>query len=77
MFLTSRLLHNPFIFVQQVDIAQLSERSKGTKWAWGAVDAWIDQGISGSRVLCLLADAGTGKSTISVAIWEEVKPKPN
>ncbi len=46
-------------------------------WAWGAVHDWIDQGISGSRVLCVLAGAGTGKSTISVAIWEKVNIETN
>ena len=68
--------HNPFIFVCSTG-RHFPTKHENTKWAWGAVDAWIDEGIGESRVLCVLAEAGTGKSTISVAIWEKVKIQPN
>ena len=67
--------HNPFIFA--LNRSTFPTKHENTKWAWGAVDAWIDEGIGESHVMCVLAEAGTCKSTISVAIWEKVKIQPN
>ena len=56
----------------QVDVAQLSRRSEGTQWDWKSVESWLDLGEGGGRALCVLAGAGTGKSTISAAILTKV-----
>ena len=37
------------------------------------MDAWLDaEGATAPRAMCVLAGAGTGKSTISAAIWAQV-----
>ena len=57
-----------------MDLAQLGRRSKGTCWRWQEVEAWLDDDSPGAtRCLCVLAGAGTGKSTISAAIWDKVR----
>ena len=56
----------------QVDVEQLSRRSEGTQWDWKAVESWLDLGDGGGKALCVLAGAGTGKSTISAAILTKV-----
>ncbi|GAX81308.1 hypothetical protein CEUSTIGMA_g8739.t1 [Chlamydomonas eustigma] len=59
----------------KVDLGQRGRRSAGTTWHWGDVETWLE-GFNGSgdmsRALCVLAGAGTGKSTISAAIWEQI-----
>ena len=67
-FLSSSLL-----LIRQVDVDQLSRRSKDTPWRWDEVEEWLDAaGTTGPRAMCVLAGAGTGKSTISAAIWAQV-----
>ncbi len=44
-------------------------RSKETKWKFHRVQKWINNPRAG-RALCILASAGTGKSTISAALCE-------
>ena len=54
----------------QVDLEQLQRRSKDTQWNFDHVKQWMEDETS--RVLCVLAGAGTGKSTISAALSEFV-----
>ena len=57
-----------------MDLAQLTKRSKGTQWNFKALEDWIDGDWSmGPRAMCVLAGAGTGKSTISAAVWNKVR----
>jgi hypothetical protein len=51
----------------KVDLEQLSRRSQGTEWDFSQVRAWLADPSQG-RALCLLAGAGTGKSTVSAAL---------
>ena len=61
------------MLIHQVDMDQLSRRSKDTPWRWDKVEEWLDAaGTAGPRAMCVLAGAGTGKSTISAAIWSQV-----
>ena len=60
-----QLLLTPLAY--SVDLKELKRRSEGTTWAFGAVKAWLDSDQTG-RALCIFADAGTGKSTISAAL---------
>eukprot|EP00798_Chlamydomonas_sp_ICE-L_P023218 gene23218-30439_t len=46
-----------------VDRKQLSMRSKGTKWRMERLEAWYKAGDT--RALCIMAVAGTGKSTLA------------
>ncbi|KAK3242230.1 hypothetical protein CYMTET_48071 [Cymbomonas tetramitiformis] len=43
------------------------QRSAGTAWEWGAVEAWLD---GPHRALGVLAGAGTGKSTICTMLMD-------
>ncbi|KAK3274320.1 hypothetical protein CYMTET_17495 [Cymbomonas tetramitiformis] len=45
------------------------QRSAGTTWEWGAVEAWLD---GPHRALCVLAGAGTGKSTICTMLMDHL-----
>ena len=65
------------MLAHQVDTDQLSRRSKGTPWRWDKVEAWLDAegGTTAPRTMCVLAGAGTGKSTISAAIWTQASGK--
>ena len=57
--------------VLQVDRDQLDRRSQGTQWNLTPVENWLmDEGAG--RALCVLADAGTGKSTISSALCNQL-----
>eukprot|EP00798_Chlamydomonas_sp_ICE-L_P021887 gene21887-28925_t len=62
------LLLNPLSY--RVDRQQLSQRSKDTLWSLQIVQQWVEAGSSGTRALCILAEAGIGKSTISDQICE-------
>ena len=50
---------------------QLLSRSKDTQWTFDPVSNWLADPSQG-RALCVLADAGTGKSTISAALCDKV-----
>jgi len=63
-----QLLLRPLSY--KVDRMRLAERSKGTQWTLGPVESWLSEGAS--RALCILGGAGTGKSSISDAICEQV-----
>ncbi len=52
-----------------MDQDQLISRSKETKWQFDTVREWMNDPQPG-RALCILASAGTGKSTISAALCE-------
>ncbi|KAG2444913.1 hypothetical protein HXX76_001649 [Chlamydomonas incerta] len=67
----------------RVDERRLLQRARGTRWDFNAVAAWLDAGPpraggaggggggggkGGARVLCVVAGAGEGKSTISAAL---------
>ncbi|PNH10193.1 WD repeat domain-containing protein [Tetrabaena socialis] len=54
----------------RVDLRRLTERARGTAWRFGPVHDWLDAGEGGARVLCVLAGAGEGKSTISAALCD-------
>jgi pantothenate kinase-related protein Tda10 len=59
----------------KVDLDQLSQRSLGTCWMFDPILSWLEAGVEigeAPRIICVLAGAGTGKSTISAAIWKEV-----
>ena len=57
----------------KVDLEQLERRSKGTVWTFQVLKDWINGDWSqGPRALCVLAGAGTGKSTIFTAILRQV-----
>ncbi|PNH07715.1 Vegetative incompatibility protein HET-E-1 [Tetrabaena socialis] len=60
-----QLLLEPLSY--RVDVQRLAERAAamGTQWAFDEVDAWL---ATSSRVLCITAGAGEGKSTISAAL---------
>ena len=68
----------------KVDLEQFGTRSRDTQWLFdqpGGVEQWLRQGQmnntsdSVSRAICILGGAGTGKSTITAAIWEKyLKP---
>ncbi|KAK3258922.1 hypothetical protein CYMTET_32056 [Cymbomonas tetramitiformis] len=45
------------------------QRSEGTSWEWGAVEAWLD---GPRRALGVLAGAGTGKSTICTMLMDHL-----
>ncbi|KAK3241653.1 hypothetical protein CYMTET_48601 [Cymbomonas tetramitiformis] len=45
------------------------QRSAGTAWEWGAVEAWLD---GPHRALGVLAGAGTGKSTICTMLMDHL-----
>ena len=55
----------------KVDLQQLGQRSSGTAWDWTAVKQWMDGDGKDSRALCVLAGAGTGKSSISAAMLDD------
>ncbi|KXZ53022.1 hypothetical protein GPECTOR_8g39 [Gonium pectorale] len=64
-----QLLLEPLSYA--VDMRRLTEQAAatGTVWEWGPVDAWLaGGGAGGSRVLCLAAGAGEGKSTAAAAL---------
>ncbi|GAX78217.1 hypothetical protein CEUSTIGMA_g5659.t1 [Chlamydomonas eustigma] len=69
-----QLMLNPLSY--KVDLDQLSQRSLGTYWIFEPVTSWLEgEGQlvgQAQRILCVLDGAGTGKSTISAAIWKEV-----
>lgn len=54
------------------DIARLIQRSRTDvdpgQWDLSRVTDWMDLGPEGPRALCVLASAGTGKSTISAVL---------
>jgi hypothetical protein len=64
-----QLLLDPLSY--KVDLEQLSRRSEGTEWKFDAVQEWLDRPEK-SRALCVLAGAGTGKSTISAALCQKI-----
>eukprot|EP00798_Chlamydomonas_sp_ICE-L_P028728 gene28728-31904_t len=66
--LQTQLMLRPLSY--RVDRMQLSMRSKGTRWRMDRVEAWYRQG--GSRALCIMAKAGTGKSTMADYICESI-----
>jgi hypothetical protein len=49
----------------KVDLQQLRGRSRGAQWRWEAVETWLH---SDKRVLCILGEAASGKSTVSAAL---------
>ena len=55
----------------RVDRAQLALRSRDTAWDFGPVTAWLADEAA-PRALCVLAGAGTGKSTVSAALLDRV-----
>ncbi|KAG2491803.1 hypothetical protein HYH03_009963 [Edaphochlamys debaryana] len=67
-----QLLLQPLSY--RVDLKRLTGRAKGTVWALGAVEEWVEAGAGGSRVLCIRGGAGEvsrGKSTISAVLCSE------
>ncbi|KAG2491744.1 hypothetical protein HYH03_009907 [Edaphochlamys debaryana] len=61
-----QLLLEPLSY--RVDLHRLTERASGTTWTLGAVASWLEAGAGGSRVLCVSAGDGEGKSTISAVL---------
>jgi hypothetical protein len=58
----------------KADMQRLLERCRGRQWDWVPVTRWLEEGAQAerpSRVLCLLAGAGEGKSTLSAALCEQ------
>ena len=55
----------------KTDLEQLAKRSQGTKWDFGRVREWL---YGETRCLCFDAGAGTGKSTVSAALLNELFP---
>jgi hypothetical protein len=64
-----QLLLSPLSF--KVDREQLSKRSAGTQWDFSLVRGWLDC-PGAPRALCIVAGAGTGKSTITAALLDGV-----
>ena len=62
-----QLLMKPLSY--RVDTMQLLERCKGTQWRLEVVADWL-RDPNGGRALCLLAGAGTGKSSVSAKICQ-------
>ena len=62
-----QLMLDPVSF--KVDLMPLEKRSQGTKWRFEQVKAWLAESPAASRCCCVMAGAGTGKSTISAALW--------
>ena len=54
----------------QVDLEQLTARSRSTPWALEPFREWM--AAEGSRALCVLAGAGSGKSSVSAALLTQV-----
>ena len=63
-----QLLIKPLSY--RVDTTQLLERSKGTRWRFDGVAEWLRTPSGNGRALCLLAGAGTGKSSVSTKICQ-------
>ena len=62
-----RLMLNPLSY--QADISMLMQRSASTQWTFQPVVEWLkDNRPERTRMLCIPAGAGTGKSTISAAL---------
>ena len=66
-----QLLLEPMSY--KVDLEQLEKRSEATKWTFQTLEHWIGRSDDGPhRAFCLLAGAGTGKSTIFAAVVKKV-----
>ncbi|PNH02254.1 Vegetative incompatibility protein HET-E-1, partial [Tetrabaena socialis] len=67
-----QLLLEPLSY--RVDVQRLTERAAamGTQWVFDEVDAWL---ATSSRVLCITAGAGEGKSTISAVLCSHQQQK--
>ena len=57
----------------KVDIEQHLARSHNTEWDFTEVKRWIQ---GDKRALCVLGEAGTGKSTVSAAMVRALQSKP-
>ncbi|KAK3262265.1 hypothetical protein CYMTET_28862, partial [Cymbomonas tetramitiformis] len=65
--LKNNLLLTPLSY--RADQQRHRQRSARTAWEWGAVEAWLD---GPHRALCVLAGAGTGKSTICTMLMDHL-----
>ncbi|PNH03143.1 WD repeat domain-containing protein, partial [Tetrabaena socialis] len=61
-----QLLLEPLAY--QVDMRRLLQQAVGTTWKFGAIKEWLGLGAAGTRVLCIAAGGGEGKSTISAVL---------
>ncbi|KAK3275914.1 hypothetical protein CYMTET_15983, partial [Cymbomonas tetramitiformis] len=65
--LKNSLLLTPLSY--RADRQRHCQRSAGTVWEWGAVEAWLN---GPRRALCVIAGAGTGKSTICTMLMDHL-----
>ena len=63
-----QLLLEPLSY--RVDLRRLLQRAEGTQWDFSPVSSWLEQGLGGSRALCIASGAGEGKSTVSAAMCD-------
>ena len=66
------LLLKPLSF--KADMSRHLPHVQATQWRWDVVQKWLD---GDCRALCVMADAGTGKSCISAAIIDHFKSNPS